>query len=164
MAVGGHAPPIETETQTMNQPQEFNPDLDSGIAAFEAKHFNTAMPLLRPLAEEGNAEAQFRVAIMYQNGLGIVANEQKAFEFMKAAAEAGHALAQHGLGFMYLEGECVEKDEAQAAAWFERAGEQGLTGSLATLAQMYMEGRGVPQDEAKARELYQQAGFDPDEF
>ena len=42
-----------------------------------------------------------------KNGLGIVANEAKAVEFMEAAAEQGHAIAQHGLGFMYMEGECV---------------------------------------------------------
>ena len=67
---------------------------------------------------------------MYQNGLGIVANEAKAVEFMEGAAEQGHAIAQHGLGFMYMEGECVEKDAQKAVKWFTKAGEQGLMGSL----------------------------------
>ena len=78
-------------------------DLASGIAAFEAKSFSQAAGLLAPLAEQGNAEAQYRMAIMAQNGLGMVENEMRAFAFMKAAAEAGLGLAQHGLGFMYLE-------------------------------------------------------------
>lgn len=49
-------------------------NLASGIAAFEAKQFTRAMQLLTPLTEEGNAEAQYRVAIMCQNGLGVVRN------------------------------------------------------------------------------------------
>ena len=49
-------------------------DLTSGIAAFEAKEFATARQLLHPLAEQGNAHAQYRVAIMAQVGLGMVKN------------------------------------------------------------------------------------------
>ena len=44
-------------------------ELSSGIAAFTAKEFGRAMQLLSPLAEAGEPEAQFRVAIMHQNGL-----------------------------------------------------------------------------------------------
>ncbi len=131
----------------------------SGIAAFEAKNFTQAMRFLSPLAAQGDAEAQHRCAIMYQNGLGVVANEQKAAEFMRAAAEQGHAVAQHGLGFMYMEGECVEQDSQEAIKWFEKAAAQGLVGSLTTLAMMYEEGLGVDKDPEKARALYKQAGF-----
>ena len=80
-------------------------DLHSGIMAFEAKHFSRAMQLLSPLAEQGDPEAQYRVAIMYQGGLGMAKNDTQAFKWMREAAEKGHALAQHGLGFMYMEGE-----------------------------------------------------------
>jgi hypothetical protein len=138
--------------------------LSSGIAAFEAKHFVRAYQLLGPLAEAGHPEAQFRLAVMYQNGLGMVASQDKAARMMRAAAEAGHPLAQHGLGFMYLEGECVTKDPAEAARWFRLAGDQGLAGSLTTLAMMYQEGNGVPHDPDEARRLYERAGFDPEEF
>ena len=89
--------------------------LSSGIAAFEARQFTRAARLLSPLAEEGDAEAQYRMAIMLQNGLGMVENTDLAFRHMRSAAEAGHGLAQHGLGFMYLEGECTDKDPARAA-------------------------------------------------
>ena len=102
----------------------------SGIAAFEAKHFARAARLLSPLAEQGDVEAQYRMAIMMQNGLGMTANPDLAYRYMRRAAEAGHGLAQHGLGFMYLEGECAEKDAAKAAEWFRKAAEQGLQGSM----------------------------------
>jgi TPR repeat protein len=133
--------------------------LSSGIAAFEAKHFSRSSQLLSPLAEQGEAEAQYRMAIMQQNGLGMVANEMQAYKNMKAAAEQGLALAQHGLGFMYLEGECVDKNPAKAAEWFTRAAEQGLAGSQTTLAMMYEQGNGVEKDLEAAQKWYKLAGF-----
>ena len=39
-------------------------DFASGMAAFEAKHFSRAAQLLSPFADEGNPEAQHRLAIM----------------------------------------------------------------------------------------------------
>lgn len=132
----------------------------SAMAAFEAKHFSRAMQLFSPLAEQGDAEAQHRIAIMYQNGLGVVQNKELAYKWMKAAAEQGHALAQHGLGFMFLEGECVDQNGAEAATWFRRAADQGLAGSLTTLAMMYEEGKGVERDLDEAKRLYALAGFD----
>lgn len=139
-------------------------DLSSGIAAFEAKHFVKAQQLLAGLADNGHPEAQFRMAVMYQNGLGMVANPERAARYMRQAAEQGHALAQHGLGFMYMEGECVEADGEQAVFWLEKAAAQGLQGSLATLGMMFNEGRGVEQDRERAAQYYRRAGFDPAEF
>ena len=55
-------------------------ELESGIAAFETKNFAHATKLLSPIAEEGNADAMYRMAIMLQNGLGCLANEEKAFD------------------------------------------------------------------------------------
>ena len=135
-------------------------DLGSGIAAFETKFFSRAMQLLSPLAQIGNAEAQYRVAVMYQNGLGMAVNEKEAYRWMRAAAEQNHGLAQHGLGFMLMEGECTTQDSEAAISWFRRAAEQGLAGSQATLGMMYREGRGVPQDEAEARHWLRLAGFE----
>jgi len=112
-------------------------DLSSGVAAFEAKHFSRSSQLLSPLADAGNADAQYRMAIMMQNGLGMTENEMQAFKYMREAAQSGHALAQHGLGFMYLEGECVDKNPSKAVEWFTKAAEQGLVGSQTTLAMMY---------------------------
>ena len=125
---------------------DIDASFSSGIAAFEAKNFKQSLQFLAPLAEDGDAESQHRCAIMYQNGLGIVANDAKAAEYMRSAAEQGHAVAQHGLGFMYMEGECVEQNAQQAVKWFTKAGEQGLVGSLTTLAMMYQEGNGVEKN------------------
>jgi len=134
-------------------------NLASAMAAFESKQFAQALRLFMPFAEAGDSDAQHRIAIIYQNGLGIVKNCEHAFKWMKASAEQGYAIAQHGLGFMYLEGECADQDSAAAAKWFELAAEQDLAGSQTTLAQMYEQGNGVEQDADKAKEWYAKAGF-----
>ena len=136
---------------------ETDMELSSGIAAFEAKHFSKALQLLSPLADRGNVEAQYRLAIMHQNGLGCARNEAAAYDWMRKAADQGHALAQHGLGFMHLHGECAKKDEAEAAKWFRLAAEQGLPGSQMTLGMLYEQGLGVDQDMDEARKWYQRA-------
>lgn len=134
-------------------------DLASGIAAFEAKEFRRALQLLQPLAEDGHAEAQYRLAVQYQAGLGVVPNQLQAYRWMREAAEQSHELALHGLGIMYLYGECVEKNEREAARWLKRAADRGLAGSMAALAGMYEQGLGVERNARKARELYEAAGF-----
>ena len=98
---------------------EIDQDYASGIAAFEAKNFKQAMQFLLPMAEEGNADAQHRVAIMYQNGLGHVENPSQAYKWMKASAEQGYALAQHGIGFMYMQGDCVDQNSKISIEWLE---------------------------------------------
>jgi TPR repeat protein len=153
--------PAERSLQTMTEePTEFDMALGSGIAAFETRQFARAAGLLSPLADAGNPQAQYRIAIMAQNGLGMHENHLLAFRYMKAAAEAGLDIAQHGLGFMYMEGECTEKDPAKAVHWLTKAAEQGLIGSQTTLAMMYEEGRGVEKDQEEANKWYRMAGFE----
>ena len=142
-----------------DKPNALDMDLASGIAAFESKQFSRAVGLLTPLAGQGVVEAQYRVAIMAQNGLGMLPNPLMAYSYMKNAAKAGLGLAQHGLAFMYMEGECTEKNPAKAVEWFKKAADQGLVGSLTTLAMMYEQGHGVEQNLEEARRLYKLAGF-----
>jgi len=138
--------------------------LSSGIAAFEAKEFRRAWQMLEPLSDQGMADAQYRCAIMIQNGLGVVARPAQAAKLMRLAAEQNLGLAQHSLGVMYLFGEGVGQDAQAAVHWLELAGESGLAGAWSTLGMMFMEGQGVEKDVDRARELYTKAGFNPDEF
>jgi TPR repeat protein len=135
-------------------------DLASGMSAFESRLFSQAIHLLSPYAQQGDPDAQHRMAIMYQNGLGVAPNPEMAFDWMQKAAEQGHALAQHGIGFMYMEGDCTDKDIPKAIHWFEKAAEQGLAGSATTLAMIYEQGNGVEKDLDKAKEWYAKGGFE----
>ncbi len=138
--------------------------LASGVAAFEAKNFSQALALLGTIAEKGHADAQYRLAIMYQNGLGLVRNELLAMKWMISSANQGFAWAQHGLGFMYMDGDCVPKNGEKAVTWFTRSAEQGMAGSQTALAMMYETGNGVEKDLDEARKWYRMAGFAEEEM
>ncbi len=81
----------------------------------------TALREWRPLAEQGNANAQFFLGVMYDKGQGVRQDLREAARWFRKAAEQGVAEAQSNLGFMYGYGEGVPQDYAQAYMWYDLA-------------------------------------------
>ena len=92
-------------------------DFDKGIAAYSAGDYATALQELRPLAEQGDAGAQFLLGIMYRNGRGVLQDYTEAVSWYRKAAEQGDAGAQNNLGFMYGNGRGVLQDNILAHMW-----------------------------------------------
>jgi len=46
-------------------------DFEAGLDAYERGDYDTALAEFRPLAEQGNTEAQYNLALMYGNGQGV---------------------------------------------------------------------------------------------
>ena len=88
---------------------------DDFLTAYSRKDFKAALKQVRPLAEEGNAYAQFTIGKMYANGEGISRDFKKAAQWFHKASEQGIALAQYQLGRLYAGGAGVEKNMAEAA-------------------------------------------------
>lgn len=84
-------------------------------------------------AEQGLADAQFNLGLMYANGEGVEKDMTQASELFKKAAEQGHVDAQNNLGAMYFTGEGVERNEKKAIDWFEKAAAQGNADAQANL-------------------------------
>lgn len=95
---------------------------------------------LRAAAEQGEAEAQVRLALMLHGGTMIPVEGETAFGLMHAAGISGHPFAQAWLGDVLATGDGVERDEALARTWYERAAAQGHHGARAMLEQ-----RALPQ-------------------
>ena len=89
-------------------------DFEDAFAAHKAGDFQKAFQLWKPLAEQGNAEAQFNVGYTYAHGRGVPEDETKAVHWYRKAAEQGLASGQLGLGVMYAEGEGVPENDAKA--------------------------------------------------
>jgi len=53
------------------------------------------------LADTGDAAAQNRLGLIYQNGEGVSQDDAEAIRWYLKAAEQGHADAQNNLGLMY---------------------------------------------------------------
>ena len=94
---------------------------DEGVAAYDRGDYATALRDWRPLAEQGNANAQFFLGLMYGNGLGVPRDYAKALQWWRKAAEQGVAGAQYNLGQMYRYGYGVPQDYVQAHMWYSLA-------------------------------------------
>jgi len=79
----------------------------------------------RPLAEQGDAEAQYHLGWFYANGYGLRVNPEKAVDWWRRAAEQGHAEAQYALGMAYASGDGLAPDASQVILWLMRAARQG---------------------------------------
>src|SRR5262245_25545350 len=84
--------------------------LEAGLEAYKKGNFDTAIRLLRPLAEQGNAQAEEKLGRMYQRGKGVPKDFARAVEWYRKAADQGDAAAQGRLGFLYRVGAGVPRD------------------------------------------------------
>ena len=105
---------------------------------------------LRALAEQGDAEAQRNLGIMYDNGQGVPQDYAEAARWFRLAADQGVASAQFNLGVMYDDGRGVPQDDVQAVRWYRLAADQGDARAQNELGFMYTLGEGVPQDYVQA--------------
>ncbi len=76
-------------------------------------------------AEQGNADAQHRLGLCYENGLGTTRNYAQAFKWYKKSAEQGNAVAQYMLGKCYENGLGTIQNKSQALYWYKEAAAQG---------------------------------------
>jgi TPR repeat protein len=109
---------------------------------------------LRQRAEQGEADAQFRLGVMYERGRGVPQSHPEAARWYRLAAEQGYASAQSWLGFMYSSGLGVPQSHPEAARWYRLAAEQGYASAQFSLGLMYERGRGVIQDYVEAYKWY----------
>ena len=99
--------------------------LHAGVEAYDRGDYATAMKKIRPLAEQGNADAQVKVGAMYEYGKGVTQDYAEAVKWLRLAADQGLALGQLNLGNKYFKGEGVPQDYVQAHMWLNLAAAQG---------------------------------------
>ncbi|OGW23487.1 MAG: hypothetical protein A3K09_05680 [Nitrospinae bacterium RIFCSPLOWO2_12_FULL_47_7] len=87
--------------------------------------FATVYNEFRPLAERGNAAAQFNLGVMYTNGQGVQQDHAEAVRWFLMAAMQGYVNAQRNLGAMYTMGRGVRQDYVQGYFWSELSAAQG---------------------------------------
>jgi hypothetical protein len=106
-----------------------NPDhaaaLAQGLAVYRAQDYPKALNLWRPLAEQGDLDAQTLLGTMYYEGHGVQRDYGQAAAWLRKAAVQGHAMAQGGLGAMYVLGQGVPQNGEEAYVWFSLAAAQG---------------------------------------
>lgn len=96
-------------------------------AAFERGEYEAAVRLLRPLAQQGDAGAQFSLGFLYDTGQGVPQDHHEAVRWIRKAADQGDPRAQYALGIHYEKGEGVRQDHIQAYVWLDLAARQHPT-------------------------------------
>ena len=130
---------------------------DEAVEAYHHGDYGTAFRGFRVYAEQGYANAQANLGVMYAFGNGVPQNYAEAARWFLRAAEQGHASAQANLGVMYDNGQGVPQDDVEAVRWYRQAAEQGNASAQVNLGLMYEYGEGVPQDDVEAVRWYRQA-------
>src|SRR6266568_4988506 len=115
-----------------------------------AQDYAKAVYWFRKAAEQGLAEAQYRLGFFYSWGEGVAKDAAEAVKWYRKAAEQGNAEAQDKLGFRYAVGEGVPKDAAEAARWYRKAAEQGYANAQYNLGNCYYDGEGVAKDQSES--------------
>lgn len=111
--------------------------VEDGNAAFERGDYETALRLLRAPAEQGDADAQLLLGMMYQDGEGVPKDSVQAAQWIRKAAEQDNATAEFALGVMYLQAMGVAKDDTAGVRWLEKAARHGLAPAQFTLAKLH---------------------------
>jgi len=132
--------------------------IEEGLAAYQRKDYAKAMEILKPLAENGNAEAQYILAEMYAGGQGVAKDEQEAVKLVLKSAGNGNVKAQDTLAFWAMrefreKGQGVE-NKAEKIKWITGFAERGDPEAMNMLGMLYSSGNGVPITTIEAEKWY----------
>ena len=130
---------------------------EDAVDAHARGDYAKALRLIRPLANDGNATAQFNLGVMYLTGHGVQQDYSAAALWFRKAAEQGYAFAQSNLGTLCRDGRGVAQDDTEAVMWFRKAADQGDAVAEFLLGNQYANGKGVPQNYSEAMIWFQRA-------
>jgi cell division septation protein DedD len=96
-------------------------DVKKGVDAWQAGNYGAAIAEWRPLAEAGDADAQFNLGQAYKLGRGVPVNIQTAQSWYEKAARQGHAQAQALVGLILFQ----NGNRAGAMPWIKKGADNG---------------------------------------
>ena len=101
---------------------------------------------LQQAARDGDAIAQYMLALAIDNGEFGTRDASAAASWYERAALQGHLAAQNNLGLMHCTGDGVPLSYEQALRWFSTAAEHDYAKAQSNLGVLYLYGRGTAQD------------------
>jgi len=114
----------------------------TGIDAWQRSDYATAVAVWRPLAEKGDADAQFNLGQAYRLGRGVSINLAAAQTWFERAAEKGHLDAQTTLGLMLFQ----NGNRTGGLRWIKLAAEKSEPRAMLVYGTALFNGDGVQQD------------------
>jgi SH3-like domain-containing protein len=119
---------------------------NQALNAYNSKDYETALPLWRKLATEGNADAQYALGVAYFKGEGVSRDLNDSMKWFEQAANSGNVQAMFNLGAAYWEGNGTRQSYAEAVEWWEKSAAAGQPAAQYNLGLAYYLGKGAEQD------------------
>ncbi|HUI95386.1 MAG TPA: protein kinase [Xanthobacteraceae bacterium] len=144
----------------VNRPAASAFDRAAFVAAVGHKDFATAIAMAQPDADNGDRDAQFRVAYLNDSAGPNKEhpNDALAAAWYRRAADKGHVVAAFNLASMYEEGRGIgNPSETEAFRWFLKAAEGNDAEAQNRVGYMYETGSGTLKDEFGAARWYGKA-------
>lgn len=114
----------------------------AGIDAWQQSDYRNAVAIWRPLAEAGDADAQFNLGQAYRLGRGVPLDLAAARIWFERAARSGHLDAETTLGLLTFQ----NGDRSAGLKWLKQAADQGEPRALLVYGTALYNGDGVTQD------------------
>ena len=114
----------------------------AGIDAWQKADYGTAVSIWRPLAEQGDADAQFNLGQAYRLGRGVPIDLGAAQIWFERAATKGHTDAQTTLGLLLFQ----NGNHTGALRWLKAASDKGEPRAMLVYGTALFNGDSVPQD------------------
>jgi TPR repeat protein len=68
--------------------------LADGLAAYKQEKYKEAAKILTVLANQGDAEAQFKLGVMFKHGIGVPQNDTEAMSWLRKSSDQNHEHAK----------------------------------------------------------------------
>lgn len=117
-------------------------DFDAGWTLYQQGLFVEAFDIWEPLANAGDAKAQFNLAVLYEQGRGIDVDYDKAAYWNNRAVNSEYPPALHNLALSLL----AEKKNIEAIDYLRQAAENNFAFSQYTLGKIHQFGIGIPEN------------------
>ena len=106
--------------------------------------------ILIKAAEQGNADAQYKLGLSYEYGDRVEQNYVKAAHWYILSSNRGNANAKFNLANMYENGLGVSRNLREAADLYQSAAQQGHSNAQLSYALCLKNGRGTEEDKYQA--------------
>ena len=116
--------------------------------------------MLERLWDAGFTVAAHLLGKCWQDGMGVLPDDEKAELWFHCAAEAGHDFSQYALGKLLQS----QKRMEEAVSWYEKAAAQGNLWTAYRLGKLYLEGKDVQKDTARAVEYLTDAALEGNQY
>lgn len=138
--------------------EEHEVRFQSACEDLKHKHYREAHAKLRALADKEHAKSLTVMGLLYERGLGVEQDVEKAFDCYRKAAAKGLPEAESRMGHLVLlHGHKLKDKSKRPDEWLLKAAQHGVSEAQVTLGKLYYEGNHLPINHSEAVRWLRQA-------